>query len=166
MYITQDNSKDESKKSREVVYNGYMLSVMLYILGEYASNEEIDNEILTVYSKCTNPENRKLRDETKIELLVAVMKFFFKFCNEKSNEETKEVRKELTIILEWFVLEMADNLDMYEMLNFYYGLIKEWETLDAESTIKIVNAEFLEELLPVHAQVHVKIILVTKFNEP
>lgn len=153
LYFAPDNSKEESKKDFDVVYNGHILSVLLYIMGEYATDEQIEKGIVTLYSKCMNPENRKLRDEAKIELLVAAMKFFFKFCREKTKESTKEMREELIKILEWFVIEMAENLEMFEMLNFYYGLMKEWDQLETETTIKIVNSGFLEELLPVHAQV-------------
>lgn len=130
-----------------------MLSMLLYVVGEYAVDEQIDKEIYTLYGKCTNPENRKLSDDAKLELLVAAMKFFFKSCREEKKEGTKEIRGELLRILEWFVHEMAENLEMFEMLNFYYGLIKSWDSLDQDSAIKLVNSGFMEELLPVHAQV-------------
>jgi len=128
--------------------------MLLYVMGEYATDEQIDKEIYTVYSKCTNPENRKLSDEAKIEMLMTSIKFFFKFCREEKKEGTKEVREELLRILEWFILEMTENLEMFEMLNFYYGLVKDWNDLETDSVIKLVNSGFVEELLPVHAQVH------------
>jgi len=131
-----------------------MICMLLYVMGEYATDEQIDKEIYTVYSKCTNPENRKLSDEAKIEMLMTSIKFFFKFCREEKKEGTKEVREELLRILEWFILEMTENLEMFEMLNFYYGLVKDWNDLETDSVIKLVNSGFVEELLPVHAQVH------------
>jgi hypothetical protein len=125
-------------------------------MGEYATDEQVDKEIYTLYSKCTNPENRKLSDEAKIEMLTTAMKFFFKFCREEKREGVEKEREELSRILEWFTLEMTENLEMFEMLNFYYGLIKDWDKLEADSVIKLVNSGFTEELLPVHTQVHLK----------
>ncbi len=148
---------DSPKKSAVgAAYNGYILSTLLYIIGEYATEDQIAAHMPILYEKATNPENKKLRDETKIELLQTVLKFFFKYCSNQSVEKSKDHQRRLVTILEWYASEMAENLEVYELLNFYYGLMKMWNQLDYSATVKIVNSGLIEELLPVHSQVSSK----------
>ena len=59
-------------------------------------------------------------------------------------------------ILEWYASEMAENLEVFECLNFAYGLIgqlKDWDKAHFEEAVKVMNSGYFEELLPVHAQV-------------
>eukprot|EP00826_Nyctotherus_ovalis_P064200 TRINITY_DN9410_c0_g2_i2.p4 TRINITY_DN9410_c0_g2~~TRINITY_DN9410_c0_g2_i2.p4 ORF type:complete len:139 (-),score=36.11 TRINITY_DN9410_c0_g2_i2:86-502(-) len=45
---------------------------------------------------------------------------------------------------------MADTPEMFELLNFYYGIIKNWKEMGCEEVVSIMNAGFAEELPPVH----------------
>ena len=91
--------------------------------------------------------------------MLAVVKLFFKNCESKPHEQTKELISPLAAILDWYADEMAESVEIYELLNFYSGIVKNFEEFKYEGLIKLMNSGFLEELLPVHAQVLLAIFL-------
>ncbi len=106
-----------------------------------------------VYDQSMRSENKRLREEAKIAILMASVKLFFKFCEDKKPEAVQAQLIKLRSILEWYGTEMGESLETYELLNFYYGVLKELEGTGFESAVKILNSSFVEELLPVHPQV-------------
>jgi len=156
LYTTQSEIKNEENLEKDIsknTYNGYILSTLLYIIGEYASSEQITNFIQILYEKCMNTENKKLREESKVELIQTAVKFFVKFCDGKPQSETAENHEKILKIMEWLSNEMADNLEIFEVLNFYYGILKNWTSINYEQAVILLNNSFFEELLPVHSQV-------------
>eukprot|EP00826_Nyctotherus_ovalis_P064201 TRINITY_DN9410_c0_g2_i3.p2 TRINITY_DN9410_c0_g2~~TRINITY_DN9410_c0_g2_i3.p2 ORF type:complete len:236 (-),score=62.03 TRINITY_DN9410_c0_g2_i3:355-1062(-) len=133
---------------------GYILIELLYIIGEYATDEEISAQILFVYENYTDSVNTRLCEKAKVELIRTAAKLFFKYC--RRNKEVKEVHEKLVEIFEHFSLEMADTPEMFELLNFYYGIIKNWKEMGCEEVVSIMNAGFAEELPPVHKCVRAK----------
>lgn len=133
---------------------GQILIELLYIIGEYAADEEISAQILFVYENYTDSVNSRLCERARIELVRTAVKLFFKYC--RRNKEVKEVHEKLVEIFEHFSLEMADTPEMFELLNFYYGIIKNWEEIGCEEVVSMMNAGFAEELPPVHKCVRAK----------
>jgi hypothetical protein len=80
---------------------------------------------------------------------------FVKYCEEKPKEEAKKMADKTLTIFDWFANEMAENLEVYEILNFYYGIVKNIDDFNYEALMKILNSGFSEQLLPVHPQVNV-----------
>ncbi len=143
-------------------YNGYIISTLMYIMGEFASDEfvcgneiygQINSYIVTIYEECLKPENKKLKEPARISVLLDIMKLFFKYCNTHRKEEVGDVLKHVTRILDWYTQEMSDSLEIYELLNFYVGIIKNFDTFDFDELKRLLNAGFAEELQPVRKEV-------------
>jgi hypothetical protein len=132
---------------------GYILTELLYIIGEYATEEEISAQILFVYENYTDPINKKLCEQAKIELVLTAIKLFFKYC--RNEKDIKEVYDKLVEIIEYYSVEMADTPELFELLNFYHGILKHWEEMDSEEVVSVMNAGFNEELQPIHKCVRV-----------
>lgn len=109
-----------------------------------------------LFEQCIKTDNKRLREEAKIAMLLTVVKLLFKFCSEKKKEEVKESVEKVKEIFEWYADEMAESLEIYELLNFYYGIVKNFDSFNYEALVKLINAGFMEELLPVHPQVRVR----------
>jgi len=133
---------------------GYMLMELLYIIGEYATEEAISAQILFVYENYTDPINKKLCEQAKVELILTAVKLFFKYCRNK--KDVKEVYDKLLEIIEYYSLEMADTTELFELLNFYHGILKHWEEMDYETMVSVMNTGFNEELQVVHKCVRFK----------
>jgi hypothetical protein len=152
LFLSDSGVRIDKKKGTEVQYNGYIISALMFIIGEYASNEQIEKNLNIILDQSIKVNNKNLREEAKISFLVSVIKLLFKFCLTHTKESAKDIVAQVKKILEWYLDEMGDSLEIYELLNFYYGIMKNFDQFDYEQFVKLMNSGYDGELVPVHAQ--------------
>jgi len=108
------------------------VEALLFVIGEYADEILISKQIHSFFEKSSwSPE-----------VILTVIKLFFKYCHTHSKEEVKDLHSKLLSMLQYC---NTDSVETYEMLNFYYGVLKEWDTLCYDEVVTLINKGFTEE---------------------
>jgi len=120
---------------------GHLLALFLYIIGEYATKQQID--ILKFYDQCKRFGIKDLNEEARIELILTIFKVFFKCCAEKN---ISTLKSKVLEVINWCILEIGNTVEVFELLNFYCGIINNIDETNYNEYIEVINTALTKEL--------------------